>query len=273
MVATPLGNLSDITLRAIDTLRQADLIAAEDTRVTATLLAAHGIATRMIAAHAHNEARAAERIAAEVALGRQVALVSDAGTPGVSDPGARIVAAVRAAGHAVIPIPGPSAAITALSASGFDGPFHFAGFLPTRATVRRETLAALAALPAHVVLYEAPHRIATLAADIAATCEHSRRVLVARELTKRFETIATVPAGELGTWVAADPNRARGELVVIIERGATPEAGIAEGERVLTLLLAELPAARAAKLAAAITGASREALYQRALALREKKTA
>lgn len=263
--------MSDITLRAIETLRQADLVAAEDTRVTATLLAAHGITTRMIAAHAHNEARVAERIAAEVAGGKQVALVSDAGTPGVSDPGAKIVAAVRAAGHTVIPIPGPNAAITALSASGFEGAFHFAGFLPTKTTARRETLAALVALPAHVVLYEAPHRIATLAADIAATCEDSRRVLIARELTKRFETIATVTAGELCAWVAADPNRERGELVVIIERGATPEAGAAEGERVLSLLLAELPAARAAKLAAAITGASREVLYQQALALRQQK--
>jgi 16S rRNA (cytidine1402-2'-O)-methyltransferase len=268
VVATPVGNLQDITLRALAVLRGADLIAAEDTRTTATLLAAHGIRTPMIASHAHNQAQAAARVVAALAGGKRIALVSDAGTPGVSDPGATVVRAARAAGHAVFPIPGACAAIAALSASGLDGPFHFVGFLPAQSAGRAAALAPLAALPAHLVLYEAPHRLAALAGDLARAFAADRRVLVARELTKRFETITEVRIGELPAWVAADANRARGELVLVIEGDSAPRADADAGVRILDLLLDELPPARAARLAAAISGAPRDALYARAVRAR-----
>ena len=269
VVATPLGNLADITLRTIATLKAVHLIAAEDTRTSATLLRYYGIATKTIAAHEHNERNAAARIVALLALDQSVALISDAGTPGVSDPGARIVQAVRAAGYAVVPVPGPNAAVAALSASGFEGPFHFAGFLPPKSAARRKVLAAHKDASAALVCYEAPHRIVDLARDLALEFDPGRRVVVARELTKRFETIHATTAGELTAWLEADTNQQRGEFVVLIE-GAPPKAGLdGEARRVLEILIAELPVKTAAALTARITGQSKNALYDAALEIKK----
>jgi 16S rRNA (cytidine1402-2'-O)-methyltransferase len=266
VVATPLGNLDDITLRAIATLRGVDLIAAEDTRTSATLLRHHGIDTKTIAAHQHNEQAAAARIVALLHEGKSVALISDAGTPAVSDPGARIVRAVRDAGFTVVPVPGPNAVVAALSASGFEGPFHFAGFLPPKSAARSKLLAGLRGMAATLVLYEAPHRILDLAADLAAVYEPARRVVIARELTKRFETIHACNVGELGEWLAGDTNQQRGEFVVLIDAAPPSEGLDDEARRVLALLLAELPVKTAAALASRITGQSKNALYEAALA-------
>ena len=274
VAATPLGNLDDITLRAIATLRAVDLIAAEDTRTSATLLRHHGIDTKTMAAHQHNEAAAAARIVVLLQEGKSVALISDAGTPGVSDPGARIVRAVRAAGFAVIPLPGPNAVVTALSASGFEGSFYFAGFLPPKSAARSKVLTGLRSLAATLVLYEAPHRIVDLAQDLSAVFEAARRIVIARELTKRFETIHACTVGEVQAWLAADANQQRGEFVVLIEAAPPHDAGDGrnglddEARRVLAILLAELPVKTAAALTARITGQSKNALYQEALALK-----
>lgn len=268
VVATPLGNLRDITLRALDILAAVAVVAAEDTRTSANLLAAHGIRTRLIAAHDHNQRAAAEQIIELLTSGQAVALISDAGTPAVSDPGARIVRAVHGAGLAVVPVPGASAVICAMSVAGLDGPFQFCGFLPSKSAARRSALQRLKALPCALVLYEAPHRIVELAADLAAELEASRSVVIARELTKRFETVQSLTVATLQAWLEADPNRQRGEFVVIIEGASAIDQDDAEIDRVLKLLLAELPVKSAARLAAAITGAAKNALYQRALALR-----
>lgn len=268
VVATPLGNLRDITLRALDILAAVAVVAAEDTRTSANLLAAHGIRTRLIAAHDHNERAAAGQIIELLTSGQAVALISDAGTPAVSDPGARIVRAVHGAGLAVVPVPGASAVICAMSVAGLDGPFQFCGFLPSKSAARRSALQRLKALPCALVLYEAPHRIVELAADLAAELEASRNVVIARELTKRFETVQSLTVATLQAWLEADPNRQRGEFVVIIEGASATDQDDAEIDRVLKLLLAELPVKSAARLAAAITGAAKNALYQRALALR-----
>ncbi|MDD5247618.1 MAG: 16S rRNA (cytidine(1402)-2'-O)-methyltransferase [Rhodocyclaceae bacterium] len=269
VVATPLGNLDDITLRALEVLRAADLIACEDTRHTRHLLERHGIRAPLLALHEHNENQAADKLIALLADGKRVALVSDAGTPGISDPGARAVAAVRAAGHKVVPLPGPSAAIAALSAAGLpDARFLFAGFLPTKATARRSEIERLGAVPAALVFYEAPHRIEETVADLAAVLEPQRTLVVARELTKLFEQIASMPLADGPAWFAADDNRRRGEFVLIVS-GPPPRQGLdAETERVLAALLAELPVKQAAKLAATITGAAKNELYQRALELK-----
>lgn len=268
MVATPLGHLADFSPRAVDTLRRVTAIAAEDTRHSAVLLAAHGIATRMFAAHDHNEARVAERIVERVAAGEAIALISDAGTPAVSDPGARIVRAVHDAGLPVIPVPGPSASIAALSAAGFEGAFLFAGFLPPKQQARRAAIGRLAAQPATLVFYEAPHRIEETAADLVAVLGDARRAVVARELTKRFETIRAMPLGDLPAWLADDPDNRRGEFVLVVEGAPVAAVDSREEDRVLALLLEELPVKGAARLAAAITGGSKKALYDRALALR-----
>ncbi|MDK9725562.1 MAG: 16S rRNA (cytidine(1402)-2'-O)-methyltransferase [Sterolibacteriaceae bacterium MAG5] len=269
VVATPLGNLDDITLRALATLRGAELIACEDTRHTRHLLDRHGIRAQLLAVHEHNESAAAEKLVAALREGRRVALVSDAGTPGISDPGARAVAAVRAAGFAVVPLPGPSAAVTALSASGLaDARYLFAGFLPTKATARRAAIEELAAVPAALVFYEAPHRIEETVADLAALLEPGRTLVVARELTKLFEQIVAMPVAEGPAWLAADANRRRGEFVLIVS-GPPPREGLDTAtERVLKTLLAELPVKQAAKLAAEITGAAKNDLYRRALELK-----
>lgn len=272
VVATPLGNLDDITLRALEVLRAAEVVACEDTRHTRHLLDRHGIRAETLALHEHNENAAAERVIALLGEGKRVALVSDAGTPGISDPGARAVAAVRAAGFPVVPLPGPSAAVAALSAAGLpDAHFLFFGFLPTKATARRAEIEALRGVPAALVFYEAPHRIEETVADLAAVLEPQRSLVVARELTKLFEQIAVMPLPEGPDWLAFDENRRRGEFVLVVS--GPPPRDAAEGldpaaERVLKTLLDELPVKQAAKLAAQITGAAKNDLYARALELK-----
>lgn len=266
VVATPLGNLYDISLRAVALLGAVDVVAAEDTRHSQRLLDAFGLKARMIAVHQHNEQAAAGQLIDLLAAGSHVALISDAGTPAVSDPGARVVARVRAAGHPVVPLPGPCAAIAALSVAGFaESGFRFVGFLPARSAARMSALTALVDEADALVFYEAPHRIAESLADLCAVFGAAREVVLAREMTKLHEQIVRLPLGEVAAWLAADPNRVRGEFVVVVA-GAPPHEGLgAETERVLGLLLEAVPLKTAAQLAAQITGAPRKALYARAL--------
>jgi len=277
VVATPLGHLRDITLRALDVLASVSAIYAEDTRVSATLLAHYGIATRPRALHAHNEAARAADVVAALAQGRSVALITDAGTPAISDPGARVVAAVREAGHRVVPIPGPSALVTALSAAGIGAAhFFFAGFLPAKAGERDALLATLADLPAALVFYEAPHRVARTIDALAAALDGTRTLVVARELTKAFETIAAMPLADAAAWLAGDPNRCRGEFVLVVDapvaaRGAVDDAAVAAALRWMDALAAELPPARAAHVVARVTGVARDALYAHATARKGSK--
>jgi 16S rRNA (cytidine1402-2'-O)-methyltransferase len=270
VVATPIGNLADITLRALHVLQLADAIACEDTRHTQHLLRAYGIdARQLIALHEHNEAEAAQGVIERLSQGQRIAYVSDAGTPAISDPGARLAAACAAANLRVLPLPGASSVTTALSAAGLagDGQFVFHGFLPAKSGERQAAAAALAGEPRAVVLLEAPHRITALAEALATLGE--RPITVARELTKQFEQVATLPCAELPAWLAADAQRQRGEFALVLHPAPSTAAGSAdEGDRVLRLLLAELPLKTAVKLAADITGAPRNALYERALALK-----
>jgi 16S rRNA (cytidine1402-2'-O)-methyltransferase len=271
VVATPLGNLGDLTVRAAEVLRAVPWVAAEDTRHSAPLLRHLGSSARLLPAHEHNEEAAARQVIDRLAAGESVALVSDAGTPAVSDPGARLVARVRAAGYRVVPLPGPCAAVTALSAAGIAAPhWLFYGFLPAKAGQRDEVLRELAPAPHALVFYEAPHRIVDTVAALAAALGAERTLVVARELTKLFETVHACPLGDAPAWLAADANRQKGEFVLIVDAPATRgDAEAAEGERVLALLLDEgLPVKQAAKLAHAITGAAKKALYERALAIR-----
>lgn len=268
VVATPLGNLGDLSQRALSVLSGADAVACEDTRHSRKLLDHFGIRTRLIAVHEHNEEQGAQRLIGLLAEGKRIALVCDAGTPAVSDPGARAVARVRQAGFRVIPIPGPNAAIAALSAAGLqDAHFLFYGFLPARPAARRGEIAALKPLPYALVFYETPHRVVDTVADLAATLEPERSLVVARELTKIFESVETMPLAEAPAWLAADANRQRGEFVLLVSAASADKNDDAESERVLRLLLDELPLKQAVKLAAGITGASRNALYARALEL------
>ena len=273
VVATPLGNLGDLTSRAVDILRAVRWVAAEDTRHTAPLLRHVGASAKLLAAHEHNEESAALQVIDRLAAGESVALVSDAGTPAVSDPGARLVARVREAGYRVVPLPGPCAAVTALSASGITAPhWLFHGFLPVKAKQREEALRALVEQPAALVFYEAPHRILETVAALAAAFGGKRRVVIARELTKLFEAIHVCPLGEALAWLEADANRQKGEFVLIVDAPGDAPDDAADVERVLRLLLDDgLPVKQAAKLAAAITGAGKNALYDRALALRGDK--
>jgi 16S rRNA (cytidine1402-2'-O)-methyltransferase len=272
VVATPLGNLRDVTLRALDVLAGVDLIAAEDTRVTHILLAHHRISTRTLSLHEHNERARAGKIIELLAAGRSVALVTDAGTPALSDPGALLVDAVLAAGHRVVPIPGPSAVAAALSGSGLAAAeWLFCGFLPAKAVARRRVLTRLSAYPFALVFYEAPHRIAATIAALAETLGPGRRLVIARELTKRFESIHRCQLGEAVAWLAADSDRVRGEFVLIVDAPPPPAAESSDdsaNNAVLAALLAELPLAKAVRLAVAVTGAPRNVLYRRALALR-----
>jgi 16S rRNA (cytidine1402-2'-O)-methyltransferase len=269
VVATPIGNLGDISERALATLRAADAIACEDTRHTRHLLDHFGIRVPTFALHQHNEREAAAKLVALLAAGKRVALVSDAGTPGISDPGARAVAAVRAAGHRIVPLPGPSAASVALSAAGLaDERFLFAGFLPAKVGARGTAILELAAVPAALVFYEAPHRIEETVTDLAARLEPTRTLVIARELTKQFEQIAAMPLAEGPAWLATDDNHRRGEFVLIVSAPPPREGLDAESDRVLKALLAELPTKQAAKLAAEITGQAKNALYHRALEIK-----
>jgi 16S rRNA (cytidine1402-2'-O)-methyltransferase len=270
VVATPIGNLADLTLRAIHVLAIADAVACEDTRHSAPLLRHLGIDGKpLLAVHEHNENAAAAAVIERLAAGQRVALVSDAGTPAVSDPGAVLVAAVRAAGHRVLPIPGASSAVAALSVAGdaHGHGFRFAGFLPSRGAERAQALQRLAESFETIVLFEAPHRIEALAAGLAAACG-ARPVTLCRELTKQFETVATMPAAELPAWLAADANRSRGEFVLVLHAQADTRDETGAHDHTLRILLAELPLKQAVALAAALTGAPRNTLYERALALK-----
>lgn len=269
MVATPIGNLEDISSRALQSLARADVIAAEDTRVTARLLEHHRLHGKLVAVHGHNERRTADWIVDRLARGQNVALVTDAGTPAISDPGAIVVAKARAAGYRVVPIPGANAAVTALSAAGIsEAPFLFAGFLPAKPGARRKALEALSGLPYTLVLYEAPHRVVECLDDMTAVLGPERVVVIARELTKLFEQIQRCRLGEAVDWIRADADRRRGEFVLIVEGPEAPKEGAkADWERVLTALLAELPLAQAVKLACEATGARKKAVYARALQL------
>lgn len=268
VVATPIGNLGDLSPRAQAVLRGVDRICAEDTRTSGVLLAQFGIQRPLTAVHEHNEERATAELLDQLRNGQSLALISDAGTPLVSDPGFVLVRAARAAGLPVIAVPGPCAAVAALSLAGLPSDsFAFAGFLPAKPAARRERLRELSAWPQTLILYESSHRIVEAVADIAAVLGAERRVCLARELTKRFEQSVVLPAGELVGWLAADPNRERGEFVLVIEAAPAADAGRAEQERVLRTLLRELPPAKAAKLAAELTGGRKNELYALALEL------
>jgi 16S rRNA (cytidine1402-2'-O)-methyltransferase len=265
VVATPIGNLADASPRALEALRAADVIACEDTRTTRTLLARHGIRGRTLALHAHNERTAAERLIGELKEGRNVALVSDAGTPAVSDPGALLVEQAHRAGIRVSPLPGPSAAAAAFSVSGFAADrFLFAGFLPAAGAARRKALEALD-LPLPLILYEAPHRIADTLHDLAARFGPEREFVIGRELTKKFEEVARLPLGEAARWLSAQPHRVQGEYALVIAPGQARPATALDARHVLEVLLEELSPSDAARLAARITGESRRILYRWAL--------
>lgn len=274
LVATPIGNLADITLRAVHLLSLVDAVACEDTRVGGSLLRHLGLQRPLLALHQHNEAEAAQQVLARLGAGQRVAFISDAGTPAVSDPGARLVAAVQAAGHRVIPLPGASSVLAALCVAGDAQAtaFAFVGFLPAKGGERRAALERVLAVDgASQVLFEAPHRVEGLAAEMAAAAPQ-RKVTLCRELTKQFESVATMTAAELPAWLAADPNRLRGEFVLVLHARppAAPDAGAIDPAalRLLTLLLRELPLKQAVALAAEASGAPRKALYARALAQR-----
>lgn len=273
VVATPIGNLRDISLRALDILALSDTIAAEDTRNTANLLMHYSISAKnLVSLHQHNERGAAEKVIALLARGESVALVSDAGTPTISDPGSLLVAGVRAAGHKVVPVPGANAALAALSVSGLVSPhFLFYGFLPNRASARRRELENLAALRSTLVFYEAPHRILECVADLQAVFGHDREIVFAREITKFFESIQRCSLAEALDWLNEDSNRQRGEFVVLVSGAVEQEQGLdAESERVLAELLHDLPLKQAVQLAARITGVGRNMLYQHALSLKPR---
>lgn len=270
-MATPIGNLADVTLRAIHVLSIVDVVACEDTRVSAGLLRYLGLVKPMLALHEHNERDAARGVVARLASGERVAYISDAGTPAVSDPGATLVAAVRAAGYRCVPIPGASAVLAALSVAGdaVRGPASIVGFVASKGAVRETALREMASNPAAQVLFEAPHRVASLARTLAEACP-ARRVTLCRELTKQFESVVTLQAGELPAWLAADANHRRGEFVVVLHAlDAAPSDPLVEGLRVLQVLQRELPLGQAVMLTAQITGASRKVLYGKALAGRD----
>lgn len=274
MVATPIGNLADISLRALHVLQMVDCIACEDTRHTQGMLRSYGLerpGSQLLSVHQHNEAEAAQQVIERLQQGQRIAYVSDAGTPGVSDPGARLCAALQAVGLRSIPLPGASSVTSAISVAGAITPaqgesgFLFAGFLPTKNAERLAAVQKLADQPRCTVLLEAPHRIIELAQALALLGE--RQVTLAREITKQFEDIATMPASDLAAWLQASPQRVKGEFAIVLHPVAVQQES-GESERVLKLLLAELPTKTAVKLAAEITGASRNTLYDRALELK-----
>ncbi len=283
VVATPIGNLGDITLRAIEVLKAVDVIAAEDTRHTKPLLSQYGIAAkRLIAVHDHNERDAATGVVQLLEQGMAVALVSDAGTPAISDPGARVIAAAHAAGCTVVPIPGPSALIAAISASGRgvgqregENGFLFYGFLPAKKGERIRALEKLNDVPFATVFYEAPHRIMESMADMVTVLGENRQIVIARELTKKFETIHRSQLSDALAWLTEDENRQRGEFVLIIEPAVALPAndGAADNElqRTLEILLEELPLKQAVTLTAKLTGAKKNAVYALALTLKHEE--
>lgn len=271
IVATPIGNLGDMSQRAVEILQQVALIAAEDTRHSARLLQHYAVSTPCVALHEHNEREQSSRLLQRLANGESVALISDAGTPLLSDPGFHLVQQARQQGIRVVPVPGPSAVIAALSVSGLPTDcFKFVGFLPAKATARRQRLGALVAESCTLVFYESPHRIVESLADLAHELGAARAAVLARELTKTFETVRSGTLAELGEFVSADPNQQKGEIVVLVEGAPAVESALdAEAERVLGILLAELPLKQAAALAARLTGGKKNQLYQRALAMKK----
>lgn len=272
VVATPIGNLGDITLRAIETLKSVDAIAAEDTRHSSGLLSHFGMSKKLIAVHEHNEQQSAEKLVLALKNGDNIALITDAGTPGISDPGAIVVKIARDAGIKIVPIPGASAVIAALSASGItQNRFYFHGFLPASGAARRKILEQLKSQTVTIVLYEAPHRIIECVEDIAKVLGENRQVTLCRELTKTFETIHTCPASLASAWLQADVNQQRGEFVLLIEAAPVVEAQEISDEvqRVLKCLLAELPLKQAVALATDITNLKKNDLYEFALKLKK----
>ncbi|MES2784773.1 MAG: 16S rRNA (cytidine(1402)-2'-O)-methyltransferase [Pseudomonadota bacterium] len=271
VVATPIGNLADISLRALHVLQIADAVACEDTRHTQSMLRAYGIdrpGAQLLAVHEHNEAEAAQQVIERLQRGERIAYASDAGTPAVSDPGARLVAAVRAAGFRVVPLPGASSVTSVLSvagASGDAGAFVFAGFLPAKAGERDSAVERLFQEPRAVVILEAPHRIEALAKSLAVL--GARPVTVGRELTKQFEQVVAVSCADFAAWLGADSSRTRGEFALVLHPAPQAKAD-GEGLRVLALLMKELPLKTAVKLAAEISGESKNVLYEKALALK-----
>jgi len=274
VVATPIGNLDDLSPRATRTLASVDVVAAEDTRHSGRLLSHLGIQKRMIALHDHNEKDRAAGILAELQAGRDVALISDAGTPLISDPGYVLVREARAAGHRVSPIPGPCALVAALSAAGLPTDrFLYVGFLPAKRSGRKASLDVLSSEVATLVFYESPHRILESVRDIAEVLGSGREIVLGREITKTFETFYSGSVAEVLAELERDPHGSRGEFVVMV-RGAIAQAGNSEEatmdvDRVLRVLLVELPVKKVAKMAAELTGLSKNELYQRALALKD----
>ncbi|MEO6801314.1 MAG: 16S rRNA (cytidine(1402)-2'-O)-methyltransferase [Rhodanobacter sp.] len=264
VVATPIGHRGDLSARAIESLRAVAVIAAEDTRHSRPLLAHHNIATPLIALHEHNERDAVESVVRRLQSGDDVALISDAGTPLISDPGFRLVRAARAAGIRCIPVPGACAAISALSVAGLPSDrFVFEGFLPAKAAARRGRLRELADDTRTIIFYESSHRVADSLADMRDVFGANRDAVLARELTKMFETVLGEPLAALAARVVADPDQQRGEHVILVAgRAEEVDAKLAEGQRVFAILRDEMPPAKAAKLAAAISGAPRKLLYQ-----------
>lgn len=273
VVATPIGNLQDITLRALEILKTVDAIAAEDTRHTSHLLSHFAIQKKLIAVHEHNEQKSAQILLDRLRAGESIALVTDAGTPGISDPGAIVVDVLREAGVRVVPVPGASALIAALSASGITtNGFVFHGFLPASGSQRRKTLEVLKAYPSTLVFYEAPHRIIECVEDLATVLGGERRITIAREITKTFETFHRCALQDAKIWLESDSNQQRGEFVLLVEAAALVEqADISEdAERILKLLLADLPLKQAVKLATDITGVKKNILYEFALKLKDE---
>lgn len=264
VVATPIGHRDDFSARAVTTLREVAVVAAEDTRHSRPLLLHYNIATPLVPLHEHNEREAVDALVRRMAAGESVALISDAGTPLISDPGFRLVRAARAAGIRCVPVPGACAAIAALSVAGLPSDrFVFEGFLPPKAAARRSRLQELAGEPRTLIFYESSHRVAESLADMREVFGGEREAVLARELTKLFETVLGEPLAPLAARVAADPDQQRGECVILVAgRGEEADAKLAEGRRVFALLREELPPAKAAKLAAAITGAPRKELYE-----------
>ena len=267
VVATPIGNLADITLRALAVLSKADVVCAEDTRVTSQLLSAYGIQARLLSVREHNERQMAEKVIAALAEGKTVAQVSDAGTPAVCDPGARLVESVREAGFAVVPVAGASAVMAALSVAGVaDSTFYFAGFLPAKAGERQKRLAGWQEADFPVVMFETPHRIEATLSDMQALFPE-RRLMLGREISKTFETFLSGTVNDLVARLQQDNNQSRGEMVLVLHPAALrEESGLPpEAEKVMKILAAELPTKQAAELASKISGANKKALYDLAL--------
>jgi 16S rRNA (cytidine1402-2'-O)-methyltransferase len=276
VVSTPIGNLGDISIRALSVLEMVDAVACEDTRTTGQLMKRYGLSKPMIATHQHNEAEAAQKIIERLQRGERVALVSDAGTPAISDPGTRVVDAVLSASLSVIPIAGPSAVTAAISTSGLSGEgFQFCGFLPSKDAQRDSALQALSNSPAVLVFYEAPHRVLDTVGAMRQMFGEQRRIVIARELSKLFEQIHRCTLSEASAWLAADSNRQRGEFVLLIEgakRSNSESDSLLEARRLLTILLEECPVSQAAALAAKITGAKKNTLYTMALEISNRQS-